>query len=425
MRAARLIRMVLLLQSRPSMTGAELARELEVSERTVTRDVLALSEAGVPVYADRGRAGGYRLVGGYRTRLTGLGRTEAEALFLSGVPSALREMGLHDAGSAARLKVAAALLPELRDAPAGAAQRFHLDAPGWWQEPATPELLPVVAEAVWGDRLLEAVYRRKDGAGAGEVRRRLEPYGLVLKAGVWYLAARAVEAAAPDGARAGGPATPGGPAPDGPAPGRPSAEARSAEARSAEARSAEARSPKTRCAEAPSAEARSARTRCTEAPSAEARPVEARSSGAQPSEAPSSGGTAGGPRVYRVDRFAAAEVAEEGFTRDEHFDLPRFWQERAAAFARSILRETVVVRLSEAGARRLPYVTDRVAGQEAVAAAGEPDGQGRITVTLPVESQDVAFSQLLSLGAEAEVLEPAALRARFAEAAARLAERYR
>ncbi len=118
MRAARLIKMVLLLQSRPTMTAAELARELEVSERTVTRDAQALSEAGVPVYAERGRAGGYRLIGGYRTRLTGLARGEAEALFLSGVPGALREMGLEDAASAARLKVSAALLPPSGTPPA-------------------------------------------------------------------------------------------------------------------------------------------------------------------------------------------------------------------------------------------------------------------------------------------------------------------
>ncbi|CAL9288214.1 helix-turn-helix transcriptional regulator [Streptomyces sp. SudanB25_2051] len=320
MRAARLIKMVLLLQSRPSMTAAELARELEVSERTVTRDALALSEAGVPVYADRGRGGGYRLVGGYRTRLTGLARSEAEALFLSGVPGALREMGLDDAASAARLKVSAALLPSLRDASDSAAQRFHLDAPGWYQEPQTPELLPVIAEAVWGDRLVDAVYRR----GEGEVERELAPYGLVLKAGVWYLCARAGDAV----------------------------------------------------------------------------------------------------RVYRVDRFARVAVREEGFERDEAFDLPGFWEERAAQFARSLLRTAVVVRLTEAGARGLPYVTDRAAAREALDAAGPPDPAGRVTVTLPVESEDVAFGQLLGLGPEAEVLEPAALRERFARAAERMARLY-
>ncbi|RNG22384.1 helix-turn-helix transcriptional regulator [Streptomyces botrytidirepellens] len=325
MRAARLIKMVLLLQARPSMTGAELARELEVSERTVTRDAAALSEAGVPVYADRGRAGGYRLIGGYRTRLTGLGRTEAEALFLSGVPSALREMGLADAASAARLKVSAALLPELRDASHTVAQRFHLDAPGWWQEPQTPSLLPDVADAVWDDRRLAVRYRRRDT----EVERELEPYGLVLKAGVWYLAARA----------------------DGPQ---------------------------------------------------------------------------GDFRVYRVDRLATVGPApgEDRFRRVETFDLPAFWEERAAQFARSILREEVTVRLTPEGARALPYVTDRTAGEEAVRSAGEPDSEGRITVTLPVESADVAYAQLLALGPEAEVLAPPELRERFAAAARRMADLY-
>lgn len=323
MRAARLIKMVLLLQARPSMTGAELARELEVSERTITRDALALSEAGIPVYADRGRAGGYRLIGGYRTRLTGLARSEAEALFLSGLPGALREMGLEDAASAARLKVSAALLPSLKDASGSAAQRFHLDAPGWHQEPKTPELLPAVAEAVWDDRLLFARYRRQDT----EVERELAPYGLVLKAGVWYLCARA-EAGA------------------------------------------------------------------------------------------------GTVRVYRIDRFTEVSLGEERFVRDEDFDLPGFWEERAAQFARSILRTEVVVRLSETGARQLPYATDRAAAREALAAAGPADGLGRVTVTLPVESLEVAYTQLLSLGPELEILEPAELRDRFTTAAARMCALY-
>ncbi|WP_411140641.1 helix-turn-helix transcriptional regulator [Streptomyces sp. x-80] len=335
MRAARLIKMVLLLQSRPSMTAAELARELEVSERTVARDVLSLSEAGVPVYADRGRAGGYRLIGGYRTRLTGLGRSEAEALFLSGVPTALREMGLADAASAARLKVSAALLPELRDAAAGAAQRFHLDAPAWYQEPGTPALLPAVADAVWDDRRLTARYHRKDR----EVGRELEPYGLVLKAGVWYLAARAGGTPAP------GP-------------------------------------------------------------------------GGTPEAAPAP--DSGSYRVYRVDRFTAVTATGERFTRDETFDLPAFWAARAEQFARSLLRAEVVLRLSARGVRQLPYVTERAAAREAIERAeraGPPDEHGRLTVTLAVESADIAYAQLLALGPEGEVLAPRALRERFAAAA--------
>lgn len=323
MRAARLIKMVLLLQSRASMTASELARELEVSERTVTRDAQALSEAGVPVYADRGRAGGYRLIGGYRTRLTGLARSEAEALFLSGVPGALREMGLEDAASAARLKVSAALLPSLSDASRSAGQRFHLDAPSWFREPKAPELLPAVADAVWDDRRITARYRRGEGA----VERELEPYGLVLKAGTWYLCARVA--------------------------GR------------------------------------------------------------------------GSFRVYRIDRFTAVESSAERFRRDEEFDLPGFWAERAEQFARSILRAEVVVRLSRDGVRGLPYAVDPLSAREALAAAGAPDEGGWLTVTLPVESEEVAHAQLAGLGPEVEVLAPEGLRARFAGDAIRLAALYR
>ncbi|MBQ0904028.1 YafY family protein [Micromonospora sp. U21] len=186
MRASRLISLLLLLQARGSMTAGELARELEVSERTVYRDVLALSAAGVPVYADRGRAGGYRLLGGYRTRLTGLTRDEAEALFLAGLPGPAGDMGLADAVAAAELKVLAALPPALRDAPARAGQRFHLDVPGWFRETGPPPWLTELARAVWRDRVVQLRYRRGDR----EVTRRVQPYGLVLKSGVWYLVGR-------------------------------------------------------------------------------------------------------------------------------------------------------------------------------------------------------------------------------------------
>lgn len=178
--------MVLLLQSRGTMTAGELARELEVSERTVYRDMEALSGAGVPVYADQGRGGGYRLVGGYRTRLTGLTREEAEALFLAGLPGPAGDMGRGEAVAAAELKVLAALPASLRDAPSRAGQRFHLDAPGWFGEAGPPPLLRDLARAVWEDESAELRYRRKDT----EVTRTAEPYGLVLKNGVWYLVAR-------------------------------------------------------------------------------------------------------------------------------------------------------------------------------------------------------------------------------------------
>ncbi|MGA4545230.1 helix-turn-helix transcriptional regulator [Uniformispora flossi] len=313
MRASRAIALLLLLQSRRAMTAAELAAELDVSERTVQRDVAALSEAGVPVYAERGRAGGYRLVDGYRTRLTGLERPEAEVLFLAGLPGPLRDMGLAGQALAARLKVAAAL----GDAPAAATQRFHLDAPAWFREADTPPLLGAVSRAVWEDRVLRGGY--------GGRERRLEPYGLVLKAGQWYVAAR---------------------------------------------------------------------------------------------------GPSGRMASYRVDRFTSAEVGGEKFARDPEFDLPGYWEEASRDFARSMLREKARVRLSPIAVAHLAVLLEATAAADALATAGEPDAEGWVTVTLPVESWEIGYFEILRFGPEAEVLDPPHLRDRVAEATRRAAALY-
>jgi len=188
MRASRLLRLLLLLQSRGRMSAAQLAAELDVTARTVYRDVEALSAAGVPVYAEQGPTGGYQLMDGYRTRLTALTADEAESLFLTGMPQPAAELGLGAQVAAAELKLMAALPTPYRDASMRIRQRFHLDARGWYREPdAVPHLL-AVAEALWQDQAIEVRYRRW-APRPGEVTRRLRPLGLVLKAGVWYLIA--------------------------------------------------------------------------------------------------------------------------------------------------------------------------------------------------------------------------------------------
>jgi predicted DNA-binding transcriptional regulator YafY len=185
MRASRLLSILLLLQTRGQLTAGDLADELEVSIRTVYRDIEALSEAGVPVYTERGPHGGIRLVDGYRTRLTGLTTDEAEALFLSGLPGTAAELGLGTVVAAARLKVLAALPPELRSRASRLEQRFHLDAPGWFKTPEQAPMLQALATAVWEDRVVRIRYDRGDTS----VERVLSPLGLVIKGGVWYMVA--------------------------------------------------------------------------------------------------------------------------------------------------------------------------------------------------------------------------------------------
>ena len=163
MRASRLVSLLLLLQARGQLTAAELAAELEVSERTVHRDVEALSASGVPIYAERGSHGGFRLVDGYRTRLTGMTGEEAEALFLAGLPGPAAELGLGTVVAAAQLKVLASLPPELRVRASRLVERFHLDAGDWFKASQPVPHLAALSEAVWESTRIAIVYDRGEG----------------------------------------------------------------------------------------------------------------------------------------------------------------------------------------------------------------------------------------------------------------------
>jgi predicted DNA-binding transcriptional regulator YafY len=188
MRASRLLSLLLLLQTRGRMTAQQLADELEVSVRTIYRDVDALNAAGVPLYGDAGHDGGYQLLDGYRTRLTGLTPAEAEALSLSGLPDPAAELGLGGVLAAATLKLRAALPASMRENADRLSERFYLDAPGWYRPERKVPCLAEVASAVWERHVLTVRYRR--WKEPEEVVRTIEPHGLVLKAGTWYTVAR-------------------------------------------------------------------------------------------------------------------------------------------------------------------------------------------------------------------------------------------
>lgn len=187
MRADRLLSMLMLLQARGQMTAEQLAAELEVSVRTIYRDLDALSAAGVPVYAERGPGGGCALLEDYRTTLTGLNQDEVRALFMLSIPAPLAELGVSGELKAALRKLAAALPAARRDDEARARQRFHLDPAGWAEEPEPVPHLRTLHRAVWQDRCLDLVYRLPFDARA---EWHVEPYGLVAKAGTWHLVCR-------------------------------------------------------------------------------------------------------------------------------------------------------------------------------------------------------------------------------------------
>jgi predicted DNA-binding transcriptional regulator YafY len=186
MRADRLLSILLLLQTQGRMTARELARRLEVSERTIHRDMEALSGAGVPVVAERGSGGGWSLLDNYRTNLTGLNLAETQALFLNTPARFLSDLGLDKASDAALVKLLAALPAVNRRDAEFMRQRIHIDVAGWHSSGEDVSCLPVLQEAIWQERKLRLFYCRSDNAS---VERVVDPLGLVAKGSAWYLVA--------------------------------------------------------------------------------------------------------------------------------------------------------------------------------------------------------------------------------------------
>jgi predicted DNA-binding transcriptional regulator YafY len=186
MRADRLISIVLLLQANGRMTAESLARRLEVSQRTILRDMDALSTAGVPVTAERGSGGGWRLIDGYETKLTGLTPAEIRSLFLARPPALLAELGIKEAADAAWLKLRAALPVGVREQAEFVRQRLLIDSRSWRDTAESLTSLPTILEALWAGRRLKFHYEKSDGESS---EREVDPLGLVARANRWYLVA--------------------------------------------------------------------------------------------------------------------------------------------------------------------------------------------------------------------------------------------
>ena len=314
MRASRLLSLQMLLETRGRMSATALADALEVSVRTLYRDVDQLSAAGVPIYAERGRHGGFALLPGWKTTLTGLTPSEAQAVFLSGLPGPAQDLGLGGDVEGARLKLLAALPAGWRDDAQRVSARLHLDPVDWYRESEPTPHLATVAAAAWNGHQIRMHYE----SWTDTVERTVSPLGLVLKAGVWYLVALPVAAAAPGKAK-------------------------------------------------------------------------------------------GGPRTYRVSSIRAATALATPVRRPARFDLPGYWAESIQRFEAEIYTGQAQVLATPAGLQGLRVLSSAVA--RAVAAA-RPSRRtdGRVVVTLPIESVDHACGQLMRLSPQVEVLRPAALR---------------
>lgn len=186
MRADRLLALMMLLQAHTKMTAAALAKELEVSKRTIYRDIDALSATGVPIYADGGPGGGYALLDSYRTTLTGLNENEIRLFFMLTIPGSLSDLGVSQQLKTTLLKLTSTFPKRYQEQATYVQQRLHLDATRWFQPNQPTPHLKIIQEAIWQDRQLHFAYQRREGPIS---QRTVSPYGLVAKAGVWYLVA--------------------------------------------------------------------------------------------------------------------------------------------------------------------------------------------------------------------------------------------
>jgi predicted DNA-binding transcriptional regulator YafY len=185
MRADRLLSILLLLQMHARLTARYLAKRLEVSQRTILRDMEALGAAGVPVVADRGAGGGWRLVDGYKTNVSGLNDSEIQALFVTRPSKLLADLHLDKASDAALVKLLSVLPAVNRRGAELAWQRIHIDVSGWNRSRDPVPHLPLLQKALWSDRRIRMMYEREDCVS----ERVLDPLGLVAKGAVWYLVA--------------------------------------------------------------------------------------------------------------------------------------------------------------------------------------------------------------------------------------------
>ena len=185
MRADRLLSILLLLQTGGRMNARALAERLEVSERTIHRDMEALSMAGVPVIAERGANGGWSLLEDYRTNLTGLNQAEIQALFLT-QPRLLTDLGMRQAAEGALVKLLASLPTVQRQDAEFMRARIHVDGAGWKQSVESVPCIRAIQDALWREKKLHLSYERGDQVC---VERVVDPLGLVAKSGAWYLVA--------------------------------------------------------------------------------------------------------------------------------------------------------------------------------------------------------------------------------------------